>query len=246
MTIAVRLFAAVDQHDLRFHHVHRADAGRIQHRRVCASCGEEVDAADVTKSYELDDGRMVLLEQEDFERLPSPTSHTIDVVQFVSPEDIDPIYYRRSYYLEPDDAAVQAYVLLRQALERARRMAIVRITVRQREMLATLHTRGDLLVLHTMLWPDEIRVPDFAFLDRDVTVRPAELTMATSLVATMSAPFTPGEFADRYRDALAGLIEAKAAGADLPAIPEPRDADTHVDLATALRDSIDQARATRT
>src|SRR3712207_4573143 len=131
------------------------------------------------------------------------------VAQFVPVTEIHPIFFQRSYYLEPEGNAVQPYVLLRLAMERTHRAAVVRIAMRRREVLAVVHTRGDMLLLQTMLWPDEIRTADFPFREREVTVRPRELDAATALITSMSGRFQPGEFTDDYQDALARLIEAR-------------------------------------
>jgi DNA end-binding protein Ku len=245
VTIAVRLYTATEEHDFRFHQVHREDGGRIRYKRVCSICGKEVEYADIAKGYELGDGRMVVLDNEDFEKLPVKTDRAIEVMEFVPAEEIDPIYFQKCYYLEPDKTAVRPYVLLRTALEKTDQLAVVKITIRQRETLATLRPRDDVLVLHTMLWPDEIRKPDFEFLDQDVEVRPQELKMATSLVESMAGDFDPDEFTDDYRDALEKLIAAKAEGAELPDQPEEEDKGDVVDLMTALERSVEQARSAR-
>ncbi|MBP2336315.1 DNA end-binding protein Ku [Saccharothrix coeruleofusca] len=245
MTIGVRLYTATEEHDFRFHQVHREDGGRIRYRRVCSVCGEEVAFADIAKGYELDDGRMVVMADEDFDKLPISTDHAIEVLEFVPAEEIDPIYLQRAYYLEPDKAAARPYVLLRSALERSGQLAVVKITVRQRESLAMVRAHGDLLVLHTMLWPDEVRKPDFEFLDDDVEVRPQELRMAASLVESMAGSFDPGDFSDDYTEALQKVIAAKAEGAELPARPESVDSGEVVDLMTALERSVEQARSAR-
>jgi DNA end-binding protein Ku len=245
VTIGVRLYTATEEHDFRFHQVHREDGGRIRYKRVCQVCGEEVAFADIAKGYELDDGRVVVMDNEDLDKLPINTDHAIDVLEFVPAEEIDPIYFQKSYYLEPDKAATRPYVLLRTALERSGQLAVVKITIRQRETLAMLRAREDLLVMHTMLWPDEIRKPEFDFLDQDTEVRPQELKMASSLVESMAGSFDPDEFTDDYTDAMQKLIEAKAEGAELPEQPEAEDTGEVIDLMTALERSVEQARSAR-
>jgi DNA end-binding protein Ku len=242
VSIAVRVVAATEDHDFRFRHVHRADGGQIRYRRECEACLEEIDYADVARGYELDDGRLVLLERGDFDTLPQAPERSMQVLHFVPVAEVHPVFFQRSYYLEPDDNAVQPYVLLRLALERTQRVAIVKIAMRRREILAALHTRDDMLMLHTMLWPDEVRTPDFPFQQRDVTVRPQELAAATSLVVSMSATFRPDDFTDDYREALARLIEARTAEAQPPPIPPQREGDTSMDLLEALRLSVERAR----
>ena len=245
VTIGVRLFSATEEHDFRFHQMHREDGGRIKYKRVCSVCGEEVAFADIAKGYELDDGRVVMLDSEDFEALPIETDRSIQVLEFVPVEEIDPIYFQKSYYLEPDKAAVRPYVLLRTALEDAERLAVVKITIRQRQTLATLRARDDVLVLHTMLWPDEIRRPEFDFLGGDVEVRPQELRMASSLVESMAGSFEEEEFTDDYRDAMEKLITAKAEGAVLPVAEESEESGEVIDLMTALERSVEAAKSSR-
>ncbi|WP_367128217.1 Ku protein [Saccharothrix sp. HUAS TT1] len=244
VTIGVRLYTATEEHDFRFNQVHREDGGRIRYRRVCQVCGEEVAYADIAKGYELDDGRVVVMEAEDFDKLPISTDHAIDVLEFVPVEEIDPIYFQKTYYLEPDKAATRPYVLLRTALERSGQLAVVKITIRQRETLAMLRARDELLVMHTMLWPDEVRKPDFEFLDSEVEVRPQELKMAASLVDSMAGSFDPGDFTDDYTVAMRKVIEAKAEGAELPDRPEV-EAGEVIDLMTALERSVEQAKSAR-
>jgi DNA end-binding protein Ku len=245
VTIAVRLYTAVEEHDFRFNQVHREDGGRIKYKRVCSVCGNEVEYSDITKGYELDDGRMVIMENEDFEKLPVKTDKSIDVLEFVPAEEIDPIYFQKTYYLEPDKAAARPYVLLRDALVKTGQLAVVKITIRQKETLATIRARDDVLVMHTMLWPDEIRKAEFDFLDSNVEVRPQELKMATSLVESMAGDFDPDTFTDDYRDALEKVIAAKAEGAELPEQPEVEDKGDVIDLMTALERSVEKAKAGR-
>lgn len=243
VTIGVRMFGSTEEHDFRFHQVHPDDGGRIRYKRVCEICGNEVEYRDIGKGYELEDGRVVIITDEDFAKLPVSTDKSIEVLEFVPAEDVDPIYFEKTYYLEPDKTAGRPYVLLRQALVDTDRLAIVRITIRQRESLAILRARADLLVLHTIFWPDEIRKPDFAFLEQDLEVRSQELKMATSLIDNMAGSFKPEQFSDEYRDAMAELIAAKADGAELPERPEEEDKGDVIDLMTALERSVEQTRA---
>jgi DNA end-binding protein Ku len=243
VTIAVRMFGSTEEHDFRFHQVHPDDGGRIRYKRVCEICGNEIEYRDIAKGYELEDGRVVILTDEDLNKLPVSTDKSIEVLEFVPAEEVDPIYFQKTYYLEPDKTAGRPYVLLRQALEDTDRLAVVRITIRQRESLAILRAREDVLVLHTIFWPDEIRKPDFGFLEQDLEVRSQELKMATSLIDNMAGSFKPDQFHDEYRDAMAELVAAKAEGADLPERPEEEEQGDVIDLMTALERSVEQTRA---
>jgi len=180
VSIGVKLFSATEEKDIRFNQVHRTDGGRIKYKRTCSVDGEEVDYNDIAKGYDLGGGEMVILTDEDFAELPLTSSRAIDVLQFVPAEQVDPILYNKAYYLEPEGVSVKPYLLLRDALVDSDRVAIVKVALRQREQLATLRVREGVMVLNTMLWPDEVRAAQFDFLDDDVTVRPQELQMAAA------------------------------------------------------------------
>ncbi|GAA1666280.1 Ku protein [Nonomuraea maheshkhaliensis] len=245
VTIPVKLYSATEQKDVSFHQVHREDGGRIRYKRVCTLDGEEVPYADIAKGYELASGEMVVLTDEDFEGLPLSTSRRIDVLQFAPAEQIDPIYFAKSYYLEPDAQGAKPYVLLRNALESSGQVAVVKVALRQRESLATLRVRDGVFVLETMLWPDEIRTPDFGFLEEDIEVRAQELKMAESLITTMESDFDPSEYHDTYREALQQVIEAKVAGKEVVPAQEEEEAGPAVDLMAALRASVEAAKRER-
>jgi len=245
VSIGVKLYAATEEKGIRFHQIHAKDGGRIRYRRTCMICGEEVGYDDIAKGYDLGGGEMVVLTDEDFADLPLPSSRAIEVLEFVPAGQIDPILYTRAYYLEPEGRAMKPYVLLREALTRTDRVAIVKLALRQREQLATLRVRDQVLLLNTVLWPDEVRRPDFAFLDVDVDARPAELAMAESLVESMAADFRPEQYADHYRAALQEVIEAKLAGRKVMQLEGEGPQPAAVDLMAALRASVERARAAR-
>ena len=215
VSIAVKLFSATEEKDIRFHQVHRTDGGRIKYKRTCSIDGEEVTYDDIAKGYDLGGGEMVILTDEDFAELPLTTGRAVEVLEFVPAEQVDPILYHKAYYLEPEGTAAKPYVLLRDALTRTDRVAIVKVAMRQREQLATLRVRDNVLVLNTMLWPDEVRAPDFEFLGDDIEAKPAELAMAGSLIESMAAEFNPDEYTDNYRAALQEVIDAKVAGREV-------------------------------
>src|SRR3954464_2504211 len=243
VSIGVKLYSATEDKDVRFHQVHATDGGRIKYQRVCSIDGNPVEYSEIAKGYELPDGQLVILTDEDFEEMPLATRREIDVLQFVDADQIDPIQYEKTYYLEPDGPATRPYVLLRDALENAGRVAITKIALRQRESLAALRVRDGVLVLHTMRWPDEVRAPDFGFLDEDISVRPQELQMAEALISSMTAEFDPAEFTDDYRAAMEALLEAKQTGGDVQPVPEIADTGAAVvDLMSALRKSVERAR----
>lgn len=247
VNVPVRLYTATQDHDIRFHQVHAEDGGRVRYKRTCTVCGKEVTFADIAKGYEADDGAMITLSDEDLATLPVSSGHEIDVVEFVGADEVDPMLLDRSYYLEPEAKAAKPYALLREALERTDRMAVVKIALRQRESLAVLRVRGKAIVLQTMLWPDEVRTPDFDILDDEIELRPQEVTMASSLVDSLTAEFDPTQFEDEYKQAVHELIEAKLEGGDVRQADGGRRADPGgdaevIDLLAALQQSVDRAK----
>src|SRR5215468_11904498 len=248
VVIPVKLYAATEQRDVAFRQVHREDGGRIQFKRFCSVDGQEVPYSDVAKGYELATGDVVVLTDDDLKDLPLATAHRIDVLHFAPAGQLDPILTSKSYYLEPEPAGVRAYVLFRDALERSGRVAVAKVAIRQREALAALRIRDGVLVLETLLWPDEVRTPDFKFLDEDVDVRSQELKMAASLIDTMTEDFDPSAFKDAYREALEALVQAKIEGNEVvrPAggIPAEKPGGP-ADLTETLRASVAAAKANR-
>ncbi len=246
VNVPVRVFAATEEHDIRFHQVHAADGGRIKMKRVCQACGEEIAWDQLGKGYEAPDGRQVMLGEEDFASLPLKTGREIDVLEFVPADQVDPILFDKTYYLEPESRTAKPYVLLRDALVKTDRMAVVKLAMRQRETLAVLRVRGEVIVLQTMLWPDEVRSADFDVLDDDVTVRDAELAMAMSLIESLSADFDADAYHDDYAAAVRALVDAKLEGVAVPeaTVEEPGSAEV-VDLLTALQRSVERAKAAR-
>jgi DNA end-binding protein Ku len=246
VSIGVKLYSATEERDVSFHQVRRGDGSRIRYKRVAEADGEEVAYADIAKGYQLPSGETVVLTDEDFADLPLPSARVVDVLQFVPGEEIDPIYYAKSYYLEPEANAIKPYVLLRDALVESDTVGLVKVAIRNREQLATLRVREGVIVLNTMIWPDEVRSADFGFLDQDVDMRPQETQMARSLVESMTGDFEPEQYHDQYREALQSVIDAKIEGRE---IVEPEDqqptAGNVVDLMSALRASVDAAKKGR-
>jgi DNA end-binding protein Ku len=215
VVIPVKLYAATEQRDITFRQVHREDGARIQFKRVCTLDGEEVPYSDIAKGYELPTGDMVVLTDEDLADLPLVTAHRIEVLHFAPSAQVEPILAAKSYYLEPEQTGTRAYVLFRDALEESGKVAVAKVALRQREALAALRVREGVITLETLLWPDEIRKPDFAFLDEDIEVRSQELKMASSLIETMTEDFEPDQYHDTYREALEAVVQAKVEGNDV-------------------------------
>ena len=249
VVIPVKLYAATEQRDVAFRQVHREDGGRIQFRRFCSVDGEEVAYSDVAKGYELATGDVVVLTDDDLKELPLATAKRIDVLHFSPAGQLDPILANKAYYLDPDPAGVRAYVLFRDALQRSGRVAVAKVAIRQREALAALRVRDGVLVLETLLWPDEVRGPDFKFLDEDVDIRSQELKMAASLIDTMTEDFDPSLYKDTYREALEALVQAKIEGNEVvrpagTAAPAGEPGGP-ADLTETLRASVAAAKASR-
>jgi DNA end-binding protein Ku len=246
VSIGVKLYSATEERDVSFHQVRRGDGARIRYKRVAESDGEEVAYSDIAKGYQLPSGEVVVLTDEDFADLPLPSARVVDVLQFVPAEQIDPIYYNKNYYLEPEKSAVKPYLLLRDALEESEMVGLVKVAIRNREQLATLRVRDGVIVLGTMIWPDEVRTADFGFLDEDVELRPQEQAMARSLLDSMAGDFEPEEYTDNYRAALQSVIEAKVEGREIVEAEEPQpNAGNVVDLMSALRASVEAAKKSR-
>jgi DNA end-binding protein Ku len=246
VTIPIKVYSATQEKDISFRQVHTEDGGRIRYRRVCEKDGQEVPYSDIGKGYELSDGRMVVLTSEDFAQLPLPTAKSIEVLEFVPMDEVDPLYFAKAYYLAADGVGAKPYVLLRDALTKTRQCALVKVAIRTRETLALLRERDGALVLQTMLWPDEVRPSEFAVPDPEVTVRDQERAMAEAYIATLEAEFDPTRYHSGYREALEELVEAKASGLE-PALPqeEAPDSGEVVDLVAALRASVEAAKARR-
>jgi DNA end-binding protein Ku len=251
VNVPVKLYAATGEHEVPLHQVHKKDGGRIRYKKFCSIEDEPVEYAEIAKGYETDDGQLVVLTDEDLQQLPLATEREIEVIEFVPGDQVDPILLGKTYYLEPDRTAAKPYALLREALTSTERMAVVKVALRQRESMAVLRVRDDVICLQTLLWPDEVREADFPILEQDVTVRPQELAMASSLVESLAGDFDPSGFEDRYRAALESVIEAKVSTGKTQAVPQ-KDEDGEsgqtgevVDLLAALQRSVEKARAGR-
>jgi DNA end-binding protein Ku len=242
VTIPVRMYGATEEKTLRFHQLHGPDGGRIRYKRVCALDGEEVEYRDIVKGYEYEKDHYVTLTQEELDAVPVASSRSIEIEQFVEADEIDPIYFQRSYYLAPEPTGLKAYQLLREAMSDQDKVAIAKIAFRDKEHLATLRLRDKVLVLETMYWPDEIRAPEFEELDGETQVRPQEVKMAQSLIDGLTDSFRPEDYQDSYRAALEELVEAKVQGQEITQVEAPEPSKV-VDLMEALRASVEAAKS---
>src|SRR6478735_3103159 len=245
VSVPVKLYSATESKDISFRQVHAKDGGRIKYQRICSLDGEEVAYADIAKGYETEDGEMVILEDSDMAELPATSSREISVEKFVPSEQIDPMLFEKSYYLEPEKTGAKPYALLREALEAADRMALVTVSLRNRTSLAVLRVRDDVIVLQTMMWPDEIRQPDFTSTDT-AEAKPAEVKMAKMLVETLAGDFDADDYEDDYREAVEELVKAKIEGGEVKRTPEAKKSSGEVvDLLAALQRSVDAAKSAR-
>ena len=245
VNVPVRVFSATQSHDRSSHQVDASDGTRIRYRRVREGTDTEVDYANIASAYEDDEGRPVILTKDDLASLPVNRSPEIEILEFVPADQVDPIYFDKAYYLEPSSKSPKAYVLLAKTLQRTERLAIAKFTLRTRTRLCALRVIDGVMTLQTLLWPDEVRKPEFDFQSADVEVRDQELDMAASLIETMASDFDPDHFQDDYQVELDKLIAAKAG--DEPAFPdvagddEPDDGEV-ADLLAALRASVETRR----
>ncbi|MFK5581885.1 Ku protein [Serinicoccus sp. LYQ131] len=253
VNVPVRLYSATENHDISFHQVRSSDGSRIRYKRVAQADGEEVAYKDIAKAYETEDGKTVVLTDEDLASLPHRSNKEITVESFVPRGQIDPILYDKAYFLEPDAMGAKAYGLLREALRESDRVAVVTVSVRSRMTMAVLRVAGDdsagAIILQTLLWPDEIRdAGQLDHLDEVSEPKEAEVKMARMLVDSMSGDFQPEGHVDDFKEAVDALVEKKIKGGDVtesPDQPEEADSGEVVDLLAALQRSVDRAGAGR-
>ncbi|UAL30757.1 Ku protein [Nocardioides rotundus] len=248
VSVPVKLYSATESHDVSFRQVHAKDGGRIKYQRVCSIDGEEVAYADIAKGYETEDGEMVVLTDDDLADLPVSSSREIAVEKFVPREQIDPLLFEKSYYLEPEKSGAKPYSLLVQALKDSDRVAVVTVALRQRTTMATLRVReteaGDVIVMQTMMWPDEVRTPDFEIDAGEV--KDAEVKMAQMLVETLAGDFDPEEFEDDYAEAVEAVVKAKIEGGEVQrTATSTKSSGEVVDLLAALQKSVEAAKTAR-
>lgn len=247
VTIPVKLYTATESKDVRFRLLHKEDHAPIEEKRFCTADGKEVEWDDLVRGFEVSKGEYIVLDPEEIDAAKPESSTTIDIGDFVEADDIDPVYFEKSYFLEPTEIGAKPFSLLKRALEETERVALARVTIRTRERLATLRAYEDTLMLETMFWPDEIRSTGALDLPEgsETKVRAKELEMARSLVANLADRFRPESYTDAYRAALEELIEQKMRGEKRSSKrmkPEPK----VVDLMDALKASVDAAKAAGT
>jgi DNA end-binding protein Ku len=243
VSIPVKLFPATQDKDVSFHLLHKPDHSRVKFKRFCAAEDREVDQDELVRAFEVSKDQYVEITDEDLEKLPLPAKHTIELSAFVNANEIDPIYYEKSYYLEPEDTGLKPYALLLKVLEKKGVTGVATVAIRNKESLCALRPEDGTLLLETLYYPDEIRERELSV--PDVLVNDRELTVAASLVDALAEPFDPSKYHDRYREALLELIRSKTEGRKV-VVPEAEQPAAPVgDLMEALRASIEVARKQR-
>lgn len=246
INIPVNLYGATEAQDVSLHQVHIEDGGRIRYKRVCEKCGEEIAYRDIGRGYTAPDGRSAILTKEDLDELPLASSKAVEILTFIDETEIDPVYFEKSYLVEAGEVGAKPYVLLRDALAKSGKVGVVKVALRSRESLAVIRPRGDLLLLETMLWPDEVRDAGFAAPPADVTASEAEVGMAEMFIDQMSGQWQPEQYTDGYRVALEELVASKLSGTPLVAAGDAASGGGEVvDLMAALRASVEAAKKRR-
>jgi len=241
VTIPVAVYPATEEKTLRFNQLHDEDGGRIRYKRVCEKDGEEVSFEHIVKGYEVEKDRYVVLTDEDINAIPVESSRAIDIHRFVDLDEIDPVLFKKSYYLVPEETGAKAYALLREAMSDDGRVGIAKVSFRDKEHLAALRFKDEAFVLETMYWPDEIREADFGGVDVSAKIRGQELEMAKQLIDSLSGEWNPEEYSDEYREALLQIVEAKLNGQEIEVVAAEPTAKV-VDLMEALKASVAAAK----
>ena len=246
VSIPVKLYGATDAKDVSFNLLHKKCHARIKQQRYCPVDEQVIEWGDVVKGYEFSKDQYVIMDDADFEQVPVSSTRTIEITSFVGLSDVDPQYYERSFYLEPEEVGKKPYVLLRRALQDTNRAAVAKVSLRQKEQLCLLRPRDSVLVMQTLFYPDELRATEELAIpsDAEVAIVDRELAMAHALVDMLTAQFEPGQYHDAYREALLALIERKVTGEAAITAP-PAAQGKVVDLMEALRASIAEAKKER-
>jgi DNA end-binding protein Ku len=240
VSVPVRMYSATESKELKFHFLHKDDLSPIGYDKVRRDTGEHVDPDDIVRGFEIEKGRFVELTEEDLDRLDIELTHSIDICDFVDIEEIDPIYFRKAYYLLPQDGAEKPYRLLLRALEESGKVGIAKVVIRKKQHLAALRPWSGVILLETMYFADEIRKPESV--DAGGKLRSAEVEMARSLVDNLSDSFDPEKYDDTYRKELLDLLREKAETGEISApAAEPEEAEV-VDLMAALRESVERTK----
>lgn len=241
VSIPVKLYSATDNKDISFNQLHRDCKGRIKEQRFCPTCDRKIEYDEIEKGYEYSKGQYVVLNKEDFEKLPLPNKNMIEITSFIVSDEIDPVFYDKAYYIEPEEAAKKPFTLFMKAMQEKHMVAIAKVSIRTKERLCCLRPYGGTLMMNTLLYPDEVRVEKDKALP-DVQVTDKELAMASSLIDLMAQDFEPETYKDGYREALMKVIEAKLEGKEVHEAPSATPSKV-IDLMDALQASMENIKA---
>ncbi|NLU52228.1 MAG: Ku protein [Clostridiaceae bacterium] len=246
VNIPIKMFAATEDRDIHFKYIHKKCKTPVKNERVCPTCNEKITSADIVRGYEYEPGQFVIVKDEDIEAIRPPSAKTIEILDFVNLSEVDPIYYEKSYYLSPqENNGSKAYTLLRQAMKETGKIAIARITIRDKQSLAVLRVYNNVLVLETIYFPDEVRdVVQIPGIPQDISPDHRELEMAKQLIENLTAEFDPTKYKDEYREALLEMIHKKAEGQEIVSAPEAPQRNV-IDLMAALQASLKKAEELR-
>jgi DNA end-binding protein Ku len=245
VTIPVGLYTATDNKTPKFKQLRKTDHSPIRYKRVAEADGKEVQWDDIVKGYEFEKDRYVVFTDEELESAHQDGNKLVDVVQFVDEAEIDPMYYKSAYYLAPEKTGIKAYKILEEALKEKGRVAIAKVSIREKQQIATLRAKDGVIVMETMYWPDELRDAEFEELESEVEIRPEEVAMAASLIDNLTRPFDESEYVDRTREAIEGLADKKVKGEEIVATVSPEPTKV-VDLLEALKASVEATKSKET
>ncbi len=242
VNIPVKMYVATENKDLKFNYLHETCMSPIQYRKYCPNCDREIAAEEMVRGYEYQKGSYVIIKEEDLARIPLEATKTIDILDFVQLDQVDPIYFDKTYYLEPSPGGEKAYTLIIEAMKRTNKTAIAKVVIRSKQSLAALRVKDKTLIMETIFYPDEIRSPDSLSSGIDPTkLHDNEIKMAVSLIENLSVDFDPAKYEDDYRKALWELIEGKIVGREVSQMPSPENNNV-VDLMEALKASVELAQ----
>ena len=245
VNIPVKLYVATEKKDPKFRYLHQECMTPVQYQKRCPTCNKELENEEIVYGYEYQKGRFVVLSEEDFSRVPVESTRSVDILDFVDLREVDPVYFDKSYYLEPGEGGNKAYSLLIQAMQATGKVAIARVVIRTKEALAAVRVNDNLLVMETMFYPDEVRsYAGLALPSGDVKLHDNEIKMAVNLIENLSSTFDPSKYKNQYRQALHEMIEAKIAGQEIAVAPQAPTANV-VDLMEALKQSVKLAEKER-
>jgi DNA end-binding protein Ku len=246
VNIPIKMYVATEHKDIKFNFLHKECMNPIQYRKFCPHCDREIASEEIVRGYEYQKGSYVVINEEDLERIPLENTKTIDILDFVDLTQVDPIYFDKTYYLEPSQGGEKAYGLLVEAMSQTGKVAIAKVMIRSKQSLAALRIKDQVLIMETIFWPDEIRSPSALNLGVDRSkLHDNEIKMAVSLIENLSTSFEPAKYQNEYRQTLWELIESKIVGKEVVAAAPVADRDNVVDLMEALKASVKLAEETR-